>query len=148
MKYSKKCDCCGQQITAYIHNLNQPLVSALRQLVDFYEAHKCECNISHDLSLTHNQIANFQKLKHFGLVELLKKGGYFPTEHGIKFIYGDEFAPTMAASMGNETLPVSHPAWDTHPTKPIWVSVKEIDNFSYKQKSAYREEKSNQVKLL
>jgi len=147
MKYYQICDCCGAQLTAYAHKLNQPLVTALSKLVAYYETKKEICNIS-DLGLSHNQINNFQKLRYFGLVKLIQKGGYVPTELGIKFIYGEELAPDTAASLGNKVLGMDHEAWNTTKVRPNWVHVTEIDSLSYKRREEYQAEKSNQSSFL
>lgn len=148
MKYSKECECCGHKLTAYTHSLNKPLVNGLRQLVDWYEREKKICNINNDLVLTHNQIANFQKLKHFGLVDLIQRGGFVPTEIGIQFIYGEAQAYSTSASMGNVTLSIDHEAWKTHGKMPHLVYVSEVDQTMYKKRPAYQAEKSNQSKMF
>lgn len=152
MKYQETCDCCGNKITAYTHNLNKPLVSALRQLVDFYQDTQIDhrvsgkvCNLAKDLKLTHNQLANFQKLQYFGLVQDTK-GGWYPTQLGIDFINGVERVYSPVATFKSEVLPFSHEAWKTH-SKPVLVGVKEIDETSYKQREEYASEKSGQSGL-
>lgn len=152
MKYHEKCECCGNVITAYTHNLNKPLVGALRQLVDFYQGSQIDhrvvglaCNLANDLKLTHNQLANFQKLQYFGLVRDTK-GGWYPTQLGIDFINGVERVYSPVATFKSEVLPFSHPAWETHP-KPHVVGVKDIDETSYKQREEYANEKSCQRAL-
>lgn len=146
MKYQEKCDCCGNKITAYTHNLNKPLIGALRQLVDFYDDGGGHCNLARDLKLTHNQLANFQKLKYFGLV-LDVPDGWIPTIHGREFIHGAEKVYNPVATFKNEVLPFSHPAWQTH-SKPVLVGVRDVDEASYKQREAYASEKSGQGTLL
>jgi len=154
MNYKEKCECCQQQITAYTHNLNKPLVNALRQLVDFYQGTQIDhritgnfCNLARNLKLTHNQLANFQKLRYFDLV-FNNKDGWVPTQLGIDFIHGLERVYSPVATFKNEKLPFSHEAWKTHKGAPILVGVKDIDETSYKPREEYQQEKSNQANLF
>lgn len=154
MKYQENCECCGNVITAYTHNLNKPLVSALRQLVDFYQKtqyidHRVSgmaCNLASDLNLTHNQLANFQKLQYFGLV-LDTKDGWFPTSLGIDFINGTEKVLNPVATFKNEVLPYTHKAWATHKTAPFLIGVLDVDVSCYKKREEYAQKKSSQVGL-
>lgn len=67
----------------YKHTLNQGLVKALIKL---YEQPEHSGSVS-KLGLTHNQQANFQKLRYWGIVEMLDKAGHWRvTDPGIAFI--------------------------------------------------------------
>lgn len=154
MKYQETCDCCGNKITAYTHNLNKPLVGALRQLVDFYQASQIDhrisgkaCNLAGDLRLTHNQLANFQKLQYFGLVIDIKDG-WIPTRLGIDFIHGLETVLNPVATFKNEVIPLTHEAWKTHTATPQRVNVHDVDETCYKQRVEYATEKSSQANLF
>lgn len=147
MKYQETCDCCGGVVTAYTHNLNLPLVKALRQLVDFFERERKACNLQKDLSLTHNQLANFQKLQYFDLV-LRVAEGWLPTEKGTMFIYGETSIKNPVATFKNQILPYDHIAWQSHKAEPVDLSVDEVDQFSYKRREAYQAEKSPQNNLF
>jgi len=147
MKYQERCECCGGVVTAYTHNLNVPLVKALRQLVDYFEANRKACNLQESLSLTHNQLANFQKLQYFGLVYGVREG-WIPTQEGIEFIHGEYSVMNPVATMANKVLPDNHKAWETHTKERYLVGVNEIDNFSYKRREDYQAEKSPQANLF
>lgn len=147
MKYHEICPCCGNKITAYTHNLNKPLVSALRQLTDFYEKNKTGCNIERDLRITHNQIANFQKLKYFNLVANTKNG-WVPTQLAFDFISNEIGVFSPVATFKDQILPIDHPAWKTHNGGQILFMVKDVDQDSYKKREDYSSESSLQKKLF
>ncbi|NCD40584.1 MAG: hypothetical protein EOL88_00680 [Bacteroidia bacterium] len=147
MKYQEKCECCGGVVTAYTHRLNVPLVKALRKLVDYFEKYHLACNLQKSLDLTHNQLANFQKLQYFGLV-YGAKGGWIPTEEGIKFIHGEVTCMDIVATMANQVLSYDHKAWETHSKEPMAVNISDIDYYSYKRREEYQAEKSPQANLF
>ena len=156
MKYQETCECCGGKVTAYTHQINKSLASALRQLVKFYQDSQIDeriagmsCSLQKDLNLTHNQLANFQKLKYFGLVTNTGLSGkWLPTELGIKFIAGEAKVLTPVATLGGQVLPHGTKAWDTHKGKIKEVSVYDLDaEIFYKKREEYAEEKSSQGAL-
>ena len=144
MKYKKTCECCRQTITAYTHNLNKPLIQALRQLVDFYDTNRRECNLQGDLRLTKNQYNNFQKLQYFKLVQRTEHG-YYPTQKGSDFIYGKVPCFNSVATYGKDVLEYNHEAWVTHKSQPYKVMVSDIDQFAYKKREEYKEEKRDSL---
>ena len=141
MKYSKTCDHCDHQNTAYTNNLNAQMVGALKQLVEFYETKKKKCNLQENLRLTHNQFANFQKLQYFGLARRDKEG-WLPTNDGIEFIYGSVCITVPVAVMNGEILPDDHEAWDTHAGERHQVFVFDIDETAYKKRPEYAKERN------
>ena len=145
--YQETCECCGNMVTAYIHHLNSPLVSALRQLVDFYEKTSIPANLQNNLSLTKNQYNNFQKLQYFGLVHRTKDGWY-PTPLGNEFITGRIDIPVRVATLGKTILPEHHEVWSEAKVKPAKMFVWEIDEGSYKKRPEYQAEKSMQETLF
>lgn len=147
MDYKIKCECCDSIVTAYTHNLNKPIVSALRQIVDFYQNKRQMCNIAKDLRLTHNQIANFQKLQYFGLVQKID-GGWLPTRDGVDFVHGELSVLNPVATFKGQVIPYTHEAWKTHKGKPELTNIKDVDVFSYKQRPEYQSEKSQQPTLI
>lgn len=147
MKFQEVCECCGSVVTAYTHNLNVPLVKALRKLVDYFEANRVACKLQSDLELTHNQFANFQKLQYFGLV-YGSGSGWMPTKDGIDFIHGEISIKNPVATMANKVLPDNHPAWATHLKSRELVSIREVDETCYKKREEYGEEKSRQNNLF
>lgn len=140
MQYQKQCDCCGHLTTAYSHKLNKPLVKALRQLVDFYENKKTDCNLQKNLDLTKNQYNNFQKLQYFGLVQHTKDGWY-PTEQATRFIYGEVVIRNTDLTFGKSILDTRHEAWSIKKINYKFVYVYEIDELSYKKREEYQDEK-------
>jgi len=79
------CECCGAKKITYKHKLNKGLVSALATL-EQQENH--EGKIS-KIGLTHNQIANFQKLKYWCVIEKRKESGVWAvTLYGRNFLSG------------------------------------------------------------
>lgn len=141
MKYSQTCDCCGQKITAYTHNLNKWMVSAFWQLVEFYIKHRKPANLQKNLMLSKNQFCNFQKLQYFALVER-EKAWRFPTQYWIVFFEGKAPVYQKVATLGRQVLSFDHPAWQTEKRLPKTVMVREIDDqYAYKQKSDYQQEK-------
>ncbi len=148
MKYQEECPYCGHIKTAFTHKLNDQLVKALRQLVDFYEREKVGCNLQKDLSLTKNQYNNFQKLQYFNLA-LKSNEGWFPSLAGISFIRGECVAWDRVATIESMILPLNHTAWDTHKgKKPVLVYIFDIDKSSWKTKEEYQAEKSRQEGLF
>uniref|UniRef100_A0A6H1ZD22 Uncharacterized protein n=1 Tax=viral metagenome TaxID=1070528 RepID=A0A6H1ZD22_9ZZZZ len=136
MAYTEKCQHCGHEIRAYIHKLNQPLVSALRQLVDRHEELRRSINLQKDLTLTKNQYNNFQKLTYFGLIGHTTNGWY-PTQHGIDFVYGRQSAWNRVATFRGKTVGFDHPVWLHSKVRPRAVLIREVDEVSYKQALDY-----------
>lgn len=141
MKYTRQCDCCGHQISAYTHNLNNQLVYALEQLVKKYLKEKKPYNLQKDLVLTKNQYNNFQKLQYFQLVTR-SVCGWKPTEYGVEFIKGEVCVFNKVATFGKDILPPHHEAWNTGDDKPKLVHIREIKNFVWKGREEYQEEKT------
>lgn len=148
MQYSKKCECCGHKITAYRQKLNKPLVSAFKKMVEKYRETTKPVNLQkHIPTLTHNQSANFQKLQHFGLVYLVKKGWWVPTARGLDFYDGKIMVHDAALSMGNETLDLHHEAWQTKKA-PNLVHIEDVSEKRYKQTEEYVLEKTDQTSIF
>jgi hypothetical protein len=141
MKYSETCACCAHTATAYTHNLNKPLISALKQLVEFYQVNYRRANLQKDLMLTKNQYNNFQKLQYFGLVHR-EAGGYVPTSKGTAFIKGTGSTQDIVATLGKNILDQSHPAWSEHSRTPKEVRIYDYFPEAYKQREEYQDEKS------
>lgn len=147
MKYSQKCECCAHVTVAYTHRLNIPLVGALRRLVDEYERTGAPVLPSefNRLGMSHNQQANFQKLRYFGMIDQSQKcAGWWPTKKGLAFIYGRTPAFDLVATIEGEPLDYSHPAWTTSKIKASSRYVHEIDKAAYKKHPEYAAEKSQQ----
>lgn len=109
MKYSNKCECCGHKSNAFTHKLNSGIIDAFIVFVQrFYETGQ-PVNINTDINLTHNQLANFRKLKFFSLIMKTSKSGYWvPTDMGVSFYHGAMAVPDTVATMNNKVLPGDH----------------------------------------
>lgn len=143
MPYTEICHHCGHAQVAYVHHLNKPLVSALRQLVDFYELHKRGANLQKDLDLTKSLFTNFQKLQYFGFVRRETALGWFPTQLGIDFIYGLVQSCTHTTTISGVVRSDIPP-----PENNRYLFVYEIDTTQYKQRDEYQAEKSQQTSMF
>ncbi|HOH62101.1 MAG TPA: hypothetical protein PK698_06495 [Bacilli bacterium] len=139
MNYQEQCECCGGITSAYQHKINKQLVQALRQIVDYYEKEKKSCNLQKNLDLTKNQYNNFQKLQYFKLVQRTS-AGWYPTELGVRFIYGEVPCWDRAITLGKRVLDQDHVAWK-YKKQARLIFVKSIDDYSWKQKEEYQDEK-------
>jgi len=150
MKYQRQCECCGQTVTAYSHNINGPLASAFIALTERYLESKQPVNINKECGLDHNQIANFQKLQHFLIVKRIEGAGWVPTPVGLSFYYGECRVLNPAGSFGNRTLSDDHEAWKTHKKPRIAVSLKDLIDgpWEYKKRPEYQAERSYQSTLF
>lgn len=149
MDYSEECPHCHSRIVAYSHNLNAPLVMAFCKLVEFYMENGRACNVNKELGLDHNQLANFQKLRYFGIVENLGQGEWFPTRLGLAFYQGEETVQNPAGSFNNEALAMTHPAWQTHKGRVGQIFISEIlQDWPYKKRPEYQAEASSQMKIF
>jgi len=85
------CPCCGRKIVDYRHSLSQLLVGDLEMLYKVGGIAKLS-EVDEVFELTHSQLANFQKLRYFGLVT--KEGHvYHITDAGVDFLIDDGTAP-------------------------------------------------------
>ncbi|MDD5110863.1 MAG: hypothetical protein PHI63_06685 [Patescibacteria group bacterium] len=146
MKFTKRCDHCGHVEVAYTYMLNRSLVNALRKLVDWWETTHTLAELK-NLNLTNSQYGNFAHMQYFGLIKPVP-GGWFPSEHGVAFIYGEEPTVMPMAVMQGTILPSNHGAWSTHHIQPHEVYVWQIEKEAYKQRSQYAEEKSQNASLF
>lgn len=141
MKYQETCPHCGHQETAYAHPLNRGLVLAFKAMTEFYLKTKKPCNVAKNLDLSHNQLANFQKLRHFGLVWDTAEG-WFPTELGLSWYRGECSIQNPAGSLSNKVLPDYHEAWKTHSKKRKAVRISDYVDMTYKQRADYASERA------
>ena len=139
MKYSKTCECCGHQDTAYTYTLNEGKVQALSKLVDRYEITRKPVQLG-ELGISNSQYTNFCHLQYFELAKHIPEG-WVPTEEGIKFIHGQIGVKMPVAVMASEVLPDDHEAWETHDKDRAIAFVFDIDQTAYKQRPDYAEER-------
>ncbi len=93
MKVVKRCEHCNAKMVEYRHVLNKSLVNILVYILDNnYEL------VMKDVRgrLTHNQLANLQKLRYFDLIVNPKDeegkridGVWILTETGLDFVFGN-----------------------------------------------------------
>ena len=118
MKYTTTCDECHHKVTAFSHSLNEPLVSVFTRFVAEYLRIRRPINPNKEITATHNQLANWQKLRYFGIIkEVDGQGLWVPTELGIAFYYSEKPIRTPVATINAVVIPDDHEAWETH-TKP------------------------------
>lgn len=148
MNYKEKCQCCGQQKTAYTLPLNSSLVNAFIKFADKYL--KDGKGVSKgDIGLTNAQYSNFQNLRHFGIIRQYEKGNeWYLTDIGLAFYYGEIGLLSPVAFMGGETLPDNHPCWDTEKKQRSTIHIGDVIQYHYKRRPEYQEDKSDQPKLL
>lgn len=87
-----KCPTCGGSMKINVHSINRPMARALDVLAS---QHDGTGSISH-IGLSHPQICNFHKMKHWGLVESLGGGMWRVTARGYRFLDGSEAIPKYA----------------------------------------------------
>lgn len=139
-------------VHAYPHNLNTSLVIAFCKFAEEFIRTKQPvnvCNAQEFSGLDFNQRNNFQKLQYFGIVTR-SKDGYILTKFGEEFFYGEEKCAQKVATLDNEVLSYSHPAWEGE--KPVqWKYIYEYLNeqdFSWKKRPEYQEEASLQQRIF
>jgi len=147
MKYQKECQCCGQSVTAYTHNINRQMIEAFIKLIEQYDKKKVPVNINQELGLDHNQKCNLPKLQYYGLIVRTPEG-WLPTKQGHQFYYAEIGVLSPVATMGNELLSEDHEAWKTHEKKRKTVFINDIVANHYKRREEYQEEKSKQERLF
>jgi len=95
----RRCPHCGSSVQEHRHRLNRPLVEALERVAREAEYLPKPVHIS-KLGLNHGQLANFQKLQYWGLVEAYvtpenkrRRGWWAVTIHGLNFLFGRTSVP-------------------------------------------------------
>lgn len=144
------CPHCGHVEVVYMHKLNKALLGAFHRLCLEFTRTACPVPVKKfpALGMSHNQQANFQKLRYFGLVTNADREGWWaPTKSGLNFWRGQEMCLNRVATISKRVLDITDPFWDTVSVKPRWVFVGEDCDPNYKQRSEYREEKRQQTSL-
>lgn len=86
------CPCCGRKIVDYKHQLNKILVQDLEYLLKAGGTATLR-ELSDKFEMTHSEMANFQKLRYFGLVEKVGPRVYGITGMGRGFLKGLNTSP-------------------------------------------------------
>ncbi len=148
MKYRELCDSCGHVATAYMVSLNTDWLNAFIAMMEFYLTKKRMVNINQELGLSHDQISNFNKLQHFGLVKKSGKDGFWlPTEFGIRFFRAEVPVLSCVAEIEGKVLPSNHEYWKKRRKQPVPLFIYEIKDSNYKRRPEYQAEKSGQTTL-
>lgn len=147
MPYKETCEHCGSVKTAYIHALNLGIVQALCDLHTKYRWTGKPVNVNRELNMTHNQAANFQKLRYWGLVQSVSGGKWVPTELARQFIEEGRRVYDRVATFDAESLPYDHEVWEgTKP--PKLVDIQSYLPTAYKQRSEYQAEKCGNISMF
>jgi len=130
VKAPSHCPTCGAKTVEYRHNLSKGLAGAL---IALHEAGG-KFNVN-ELPLTHNQKANFQKLRYWELVEKTDRpdgshiGGWWEiTGHGSDFLLGFSIQKHVWTYRGN---PIR--------TEGEYVTIEDL-SAGYKYRPQYAEE--------
>lgn len=141
LDFHKVCEHCGHVVSAYTVRLNAPLLGAF---IAFAEARiRTGAPLpKSDLSLGHSQYGNFQKLRHFGLIEKRVAQCWEMTALGWEFLRGRATVLHPAGQFGNSTLPPDHPAWSTLTEPRKAVSIGDVLPAEWRQRASYAAEKA------
>ena len=94
------CPCCGQKVVEYKHCMNKVLMAGLDALyVAGGYARLKDLVAEQHISVSVNN--NFQKLRHFGLVESLPHHYYKLTQAGTDFVEGRGFTNSYVMTRNN-----------------------------------------------
>ena len=81
------CPCCGRRVVEYRHHLNKILIHDLEYLLKIGGVATLK-ELNEEFELSHSELANFQKLRYFGLVEKVGPRTYGITGRGRGFLKG------------------------------------------------------------
>lgn len=123
------CQHCGQSIMQHKQSLSRSLVNILfivanRGLPSFH--------LQKDVNLNHNQYANFQKLKFWGLVERdeNESGKWKITKDGMAFLFGESMLPRSVWTFNNKVTAASQ-------DELISIRDLKLEPFRYKKREQY-----------
>lgn len=123
------CPHCGSTMARYPHKLNLAMVRSLAELSRYGSA-----NIAR-IGLTHSQIANFNKLRYWGLADRVpgKRGFWRVTEHGREFLSGRAQVYSLVVTYRNK-----RERWDGK-----LVSVRDFAPEGFAQREDYAATREN-----
>lgn len=122
------CPHCGANISPRWEPLNAALVGILIKAIQYvHERNENRFNANRDLGLTHNQAANFQKLRFHGLVahaDQDKRSGYWLiTARGGQFLRSEMNVPKQVKVFRNKVM--------DHSPELVWIwQMKGIPEFN------------------
>lgn len=139
-----KCPHCGATIKKYWHRLNAGLVHALVKVYTRV-VEKNENKVSKkELSLSHSEYGNFQKLRFHGLIAKYKEDGnwvrgtWLLTRRGAQFLKGEIQIPRKVQTFRNKITDhddvyitvtdaiKEQPYWDTHETYLEFADIADL----------------------
>lgn len=110
MQTTAKCPHCGAGMKAFWHNLSPGLVNSLIKAIQHvHTSGKNRFNANKDLGLTHNEAANFQKLRFHALVahadgDNPRGGEWLITARGGAFLRGEIAVPQRVKTFRNKVI--------------------------------------------
>jgi len=106
----KICPCCGQKIMRNRHCFSGGLAQILLKTAERFMAGQ-PFHLQQDLDLGHNEYANFQKLRYFGLAEKYHttlgchvSGKWILTIRALNLIRGEEAIEEWVETFNNEVV--------------------------------------------
>ena len=128
MKKTECCSACGSKLVQYTHNMGVLLANALERFVIDSKGKEV---VLKDTTLTHTQIANFQKLRYFDLVEKVPNSiKWAVTLRGIQFLNGVISISQQAITFRGKRVAYSREV----------VFFHELTGHSYKTREEYAKE--------
>jgi hypothetical protein len=145
MNYHEDCPHCGRRITAYALPLNRGLALAFLAFADA-RMRLARPVDKGELGLTNSQYANFQNLRHFGLIMQTDKGRAWDfTRLGLAFFQGQAKVITPAGHFGGRTLEPDALAWATHKARRGEVGIVDVLPEEWKRREEFKAEKRDAV---
>lgn len=146
MNFHDDCPCCGHRVAAYTIQLNKPLARAFLSFAHAALRAKGAGVPKSGFPLGNVQYTNFQKLRHFGLIQQAEKGReWHMTKLGLEFAAGRAKVLTPAATLRGEALPPDHLAWATHTKRRAEVGIQDVLPDEWKPREEYAAEKRDAV---
>ncbi len=146
MNFHEDCPHCRARVAVYTIQLNKPLCRSFLSFADAAIRAKGKGVPKNGFKLTNVQYTNFQKLRHFGLIQQAEKGKeWFMTPLGLEFAAGRAKVLTPVATLRGEALPDDHLAWATHPKKRAEVGIRDVLPEEWDQREHFAAEKRDAV---
>lgn len=105
---TERCPHCGASMKKYWHKITPGLVKTLVKVYKAVSAKRENAVSKKDLSLTHSEYGNFQKLRFHGLIAKYKvdgewhKGDWLITHRGAQFLRGEIEIPEKVLTFRNK----------------------------------------------
>lgn len=146
MNFHSDCPCCGHRVSAYSIPLNKPLARSFLSFVDAVVRAGGAGVPKSGFKLTNVQYTNFQKLRHFGLIDQIEHGKeWILTRLGVEFAAGRASVMSPTGTMNGKTLADDDLAWATHKKKRALVTIRDVLPDEWKPREEYVAEKKDAV---